>query len=81
MDLRCDSGKKHGVLLRPSADDGRIEVKCNSRFCGHDKDTVILHEFSTHTGLLVATKRFRQPHLKGVAEDGSDDDSPSVRTP
>lgn len=55
MEMRCDS-KLHGVL-----EDGRIEVKCSSRFCGADRHTVVLHYFAASTGKLLTTKKLREP--------------------
>lgn len=56
MDLRCDN-KKFGELT----DDGYIEVKCPSKFCGAASGIVVLHRFDPLTGELITTKRFRDP--------------------
>jgi len=56
MELRCDN-KKFAEL----ADDGYIEVKCSSRFCGAAPGVVVLHRFDPLTGELITTKRFRDP--------------------
>jgi len=57
IDLRCDS-KKHALLL---VDDHTVEIKCNSRFCGHRRGTVVLHRFDLASGQLVKTLRFAEP--------------------
>lgn len=54
-ELRCPN-KKHAEL-----DDDKIEVKCNSRFCGAEPGVVVLHVFDSSTGELVATSRFKDP--------------------
>lgn len=59
MDLRCEA-KKHGEL-----DDGVIEVKCSSRFCGAGPGVVVIHRFDVSTGELVSTHRFKDPTRKG----------------
>jgi len=59
MDLRCES-KKHGELV-----DGLVEIKCDSRFCGHAADTVVIHKFDPATGALVDTCKFKNPKQKG----------------
>lgn len=80
-ELRCDS-KLHGVLV----DEGYIEVKCSSRFCGADKGTVVLHRFSVYDGTIVTTLRFKEPSRSGsipgkeAAKDGTRTDSTSVRS-
>lgn len=55
-DLRCES-KKHGVVT----DDGLLEIKCDSRFCGAGKGKVVLHLFHPETGELVRTIQFKNP--------------------
>jgi len=62
MELRCDN-KKFGELT----DDGYIEVKCSSKFCGAP-GTVVLHRFDPLTGKLIITKRFRDPVPVGNEE-------------
>lgn len=63
MDLRCGA-KLHGTL-----DDGIIEVKCNSRFCGAETGVVVLHRFDAITGELVETRQFNDPGRKGAANE------------
>lgn len=55
--LRCDS-KLHGILS-PASD--MVEFKCRSVFCGARSGIVVLHQFSTETGEMVGTVRYRQP--------------------
>lgn len=56
MDLRCES-KKFGELT----DDGLLEVKCPSKFCGAAPGIVVLHRFDAFTGEILSTQRFRDP--------------------
>lgn len=55
MDIRCGA-KKFGEL-----EDGVLEIKCSSKFCGAATGIVILHRFDALTGELLETKRFRDP--------------------
>lgn len=77
MDLRCDS-KKFGELT----EDGRLEVKCPSKFCGAAPGTVVLHRFDPLNGELLETKRFRDPGPGALEEvqDGSRHNSAPVRS-
>lgn len=59
MDLRCNS-KKHGVLITPSTDEGVVEIRCDSRWCGGGNGAVVLHRFSTQDGRLVDTKMYQR---------------------
>lgn len=36
-----------------------MELKCSSRFCGAKAGVVVLHRFSTGTGEILGTSRFR----------------------
>jgi len=56
VDLRCGS-KKHGVIAEP----GFIEIKCDSRFCNTEGNTIVLHVFDASTGKLVKTDRYKNP--------------------
>lgn len=58
MDLRCDSGIKHGDL---DIQDGVLEVKCRSKRCGHMPGAIIIHRFDVGTGQLIETKKFTDP--------------------
>jgi hypothetical protein len=60
MDLRCDN-KLHGVLITASTDEGVVEVKCQSRWCGAGRGVVVLHRFSTQSGKMMETRKYRQP--------------------
>lgn len=55
-DLRCDSDKLLGRL-----DEGLIELRCRSRWCGYRPGVVIIHRFSAVTGLLIDTKQYQNP--------------------
>ena len=55
-EMRCDNGILFGVL-----DEDVIEVRCKSNFCGHRAGVIVLHRFSTKTGELVSTNRFKDP--------------------
>lgn len=59
MDLRCEA-KKHGEL-----DEGHVEIKCSSRFCGAEPGVVVIHRFDSKTGELQETLRFKDPTRKG----------------
>lgn len=54
MELRCDA-KLHGNL-----ENGKLEVKCDSRFCGHRPGVVVLHTFNLETGEMT-TKQYKNP--------------------
>ena len=71
MELRCPA-KLHGVLA-----DGVIEVKCASRFCGHEQGTVVFHRFDAVTGELVNTVQFKDPRKERSNAPGN---SSAVRT-
>ena len=60
MDLRCPA-KKFAELVKPSQDEGFIEVSCPSRFCGRHFSTLVIHRFSTQTGKLLDTMYFKSP--------------------
>lgn len=55
-ELRCPA-KLHGFMI----DENRLEVKCNSRFCGAGRGVVVLHTWDTTTGQVVDTKKFMDP--------------------
>jgi hypothetical protein len=63
VELRCPS-KKYGELLTPSTDEGIIEVRCSSRWCGAEAGVIVLHQFSTESGKLLQTNRYQQPPMK-----------------
>jgi len=62
VELRCDA-KKHAELLKPSDDEGVIEVRCSSRWCGAGPGIIVLHQFSTRDGKLMQTQKFQQPPM------------------
>jgi hypothetical protein len=55
--MRCDGNKLHARIT----DEGYIEVKCRSKFCGASADVVVLHAFDPKTGRIVITRRYRNP--------------------
>jgi hypothetical protein len=63
VELRCDS-KKHAELVIPTADEGLVEFRCASRWCGAMSGVIVLHRFSTSSGKLVQTNRYQQPPIK-----------------
>lgn len=65
MELRCGA-KLHGELIQDDEGTLFIEVKCSSRFCGHQPGTVVLHRFDAVTGELVNTVQFKDPERKAV---------------
>lgn len=63
MEIRCPA-KKFGELLKPSKDEGILEVSCPSRFCGRHFDIVVIHQFSTTTGKLLDTRYYKDPNRR-----------------
>jgi len=55
MDLRCHA-KKHGTI-----NDGVIEIKCKSRWCGVRPGVIVIHRWSTTTGEPLKDLRFKEP--------------------
>lgn len=55
-ELRCDQGKLFGILMSDV-----LEVRCQSRFCGHEPGLVVIHRFSLTTGEMLDTRRYRNP--------------------
>lgn len=55
-DLRCTS-KKHAILVPGEY----LEVKCDSRFCGAKRGTVVLHRFDLQTGQMIKTIQYKNP--------------------
>lgn len=60
-ELRCDN-KFHGELF---PEDGILEVKCRSAFCGAGPGIVVLHRFDIQSGKMVETLKFRDPGKEG----------------
>lgn len=54
--MRC-SHKLHGLITET----GLVEVSCNSRWCGKEPGTIVLHRFNAETGELVETLKFKAP--------------------
>jgi hypothetical protein len=59
MELRCAS-KKHGELITPTSDEGVVEVRCDSRWCGAVNGVIVLHRFSTADGRCMDTKKYQR---------------------
>ena len=60
-DVRCGN-KKHGELH-----DGVLEVKCDSKFCGADGNTVVIHRYRLMEDDEVydaGTRKFREPQSR-----------------
>ena len=55
-ELRCQS-RMHAVLT----DDGLLEVKCQSKYCGAGRGQIVLHYWDMATLELIETKRFKTP--------------------
>lgn len=79
MDLRCES-KKHAEILEEPAPQGTLEIKCDSRFCGAGPRQVVLHRFDLETGLMVDTRRFKNPQVRKGQSDATGCHSASVRS-
>jgi hypothetical protein len=61
MELRCGA-KLHGTVEDGA---GTLEVKCDSRFCGHRSGVVVLHKFDLHTGEVIDTVQYKAPMRGG----------------
>lgn len=55
-ELRCKEGKLFGILV-----EGVLEVRCQSKFCGHAPGVAIIHRFSLETGEMLSDRRYRVP--------------------
>lgn len=77
MELRCPH-KLHGMLIA----EGVLEVKCDSKFCGHGPGVVVLHRFDVKTGELLETKSFKNPDLgtERSTDNGNRNDSAALRS-
>jgi hypothetical protein len=75
MDLRCET-KLHGRL-----DDGILEVKCSSKFCGARPGILVYHRFNLDDGTFTTASYLEVPTPKmkeGV--NGSSRPDSSLRT-
>lgn len=63
MDLRCEH-LKHAEL-----NDGVIEFKCRSQFCGARSGVIVIHRFDALTGESLGTQRFAEPPREGSQHD------------
>lgn len=76
MELRC-TNKLHGILR----DADVVEMKCDSKFCGHRPGSVVvIHRFNVHTGELVETLKFRNPIHDERSADGAGNERTAVRS-
>lgn len=57
-EVRCGSSILFGMLDEHNL---VIETKCKSSRCGHAPGVVVIHRFSSTTGELLETQRFRDP--------------------
>jgi hypothetical protein len=64
VDMRC-ANKKHAVLTTPSTDEGVVEFRCDSRWCGAGNGVIVLHRFSTVDGRLMDTHKYRPASIGG----------------
>lgn len=67
--MRCEY-KLLGIINKPAIG-GIVELKCSSRFCGAKAGVVVLHRFSTETGKLLGTSRFRDTPMIERNDNGS----------
>jgi hypothetical protein len=74
MNIRCR--KLHAIIIEPGVG-GVIEMKCNSRLCGAYPGRVVLHRWSTETGKLLDTQRFKNPER---GKSGTRNERPAVRS-
>ena len=58
IELRC-AHSLQGKMI-----DGKLEIKCRSYKCGARSGIIVLHRFDPFTGVLVETKRFRDPMVR-----------------
>lgn len=75
MELRCGN-KLHGII----GDDGVLEVRCTSRFCGAGNGVVVVHRFDLHSNDMT-TLRFKSGHPEKGEANGSGRAPAAVRTP
>lgn len=75
MDLRCNA-KLHGVVY----DNGVIEIKCQSRFCGAESGVVVIHKFDLHTGGMETVKYKEPPTPKKRGANGDCGNVTAIRT-
>lgn len=67
-ELRCTQGKLFGIL-----EGDVLEVRCQSKFCGHLPGVVVIHRFDLATGEMLETRRYRNPtpSTKGIIHGSS----------
>jgi len=78
MELRCPGNKLHGIIVS----DGVLEVKCDSKFCGHGPGVVVLHRFDINTGEVLGTKTYKNPNIghERSTNNGHCNDSAALRS-
>lgn len=77
LQLRCGSGTLFAEVLEDSV----VEVRCRNRRCGYEPGVLVLHQFDTHTGAVLGTKRYRDAEeLKEAQSNGTYRDAAAVRT-
>lgn len=62
--FRCPGNKLHAKL-----NDGKLEVRCESRWCGKRPGVIVIHRFSIESGELIDTVRFRTPHQPSLGKE------------
>jgi hypothetical protein len=62
MQLRCKGNKLHALVVEEDdvKPQGTIEFRCNSKFCGKEPGTIVLHRFDLETG-EYHTRRYKEP--------------------
>jgi hypothetical protein len=56
IEFRCDNRILFGRMI-----DGLLDVKCRSSRCGAEPGIVVIHRFDIHTGMVIETRRFKDP--------------------
>jgi hypothetical protein len=65
-ELRC-AFKKFGELY---PEDGILEIKCSSSYCGARPGVIVIHGFDIQTGKLVGTDIYKDPGATTGKEKG-----------
>ena len=64
MELRCNNSILFGVV-----DEGFIDVKCRSNYCGAGPGVVVLHRFALDTGKLIHTSVYKDPQRRKAPQE------------
>lgn len=75
MELRCVSKRLHGIV-----EEDVIEVTCDSTWCGKRSGVTVLHRFNTRTGELLDTRLFAEPMKEVTRDNGTRNESNSIRS-